>query len=427
MSEIMLKCENVSKRYRLGVIGGTTLREDLQRLGAKIMGKEDPTRVVGSGEVTKGEFYALSDVSFEVKRGEAVGIIGHNGAGKSTLLKLITRVTGPTDGTISLNGRVASMLEVGTGFHPELTGRENIYMNGAILGMTRSEIDAKLEEIIEFSEVRQFIDTPVKRYSSGMYVKLAFSVAAHLNSEIVIMDEVLAVGDMAFQKKCLTKMREAAKVENRTVLYVSHNMNTIRQLCDRVIVLEKGRVIFDGDVDEGIAIYAGNNENTLSKMDFTEWKRPDFLTRSDIRLMRAEYVGKDVATFDRRDGLKLRLTWKNNKDVEDLGFRFVVYGSDDTHLCATFMYDVYSGKAGRTVSMDINVDVSTLAPGNYQSYYVFFTKNEYGGTEDIDWIHGLNFAIDSSKENGRLPWRSQAWGHFELPSPALEGISEAEE
>ena len=424
MSEIMLKCENVTKRYRLGVIGGTTLREDLQRLGAKIMGKEDPTRMVGAGEVTKGEFYALSDVSFEVKRGEAVGIIGHNGAGKSTLLKLITRVTGPTEGTISLNGRVASMLEVGTGFHPELTGRENIYMNGAILGMTKSEIDAKLEEIIEFSEVRQFIDTPVKRYSSGMYVKLAFSVAAHLNSEIVIMDEVLAVGDMAFQKKCLAKMREAATVEKRTVLYVSHNMNTIRQLCDRVIVLEKGRVIFDGDVDEGIAIYAGHNENTLSKMDLTQWQRPDFLTKDDVRLMYAEYVGKEIATFDRREGIKLRLTWKNNKDVENLCFRFVVYGSDDTHLCATFKYDLYSGKAGKTVKTDVTVDVSTLAPGNYQSYYVFFTKNEYGGTEDIDWIHGLNFAIDSSKENGRLAWRTQAWGHFELPPVEVQSISE---
>ena len=175
-------------------------------------------------------------------RGDALGIIGHNGAGKSTLLKLLSRVTAPTAGSISYNGRITSMLEVGTGFHGELTGRENIYMNGAILGMTKKEIDAKMEQIIDFSEVRQFIDTPVKRYSSGMYVKLAFSVAAHLDSEIMIMDEVLAVGDMAFQKKCLDKMREAADKEGRTVLYVSHNMNTIRQLCDRCIVLEHGRI-----------------------------------------------------------------------------------------------------------------------------------------------------------------------------------------
>ena len=202
----MIKTENVSKRYRLGQIGGTTLREELQRLSAKVRGKEDPTRMIGERDYQAGEtFMALDGVSFEVKKGERVGIIGHNGAGKSTLLMLMSRVTAPTGGTIRLNGRVASMLEVGTGFHGELTGRENIYMNGAILGMTKKEIDAKIEDIIEFSEIRQFIDTPVKRYSSGMYVKLAFSVAAHLDSEIMIMDEVLAVGDMAFQKKCLTR------------------------------------------------------------------------------------------------------------------------------------------------------------------------------------------------------------------------------
>ena len=250
MSELMLKIENVKKEYKLGQIGGTTLRDELQRLSAKIRKKEDPTRKVGAKNYNQGEkFMALNGVSFEVKKGERVGIIGHNGAGKSTLLKLISRITAPTKGTISLNGRVASMLEVGTGFHPELTGRENVYMNGAILGMTKKEIDRKIDDIIDFSEVRQFIDTPVKRYSSGMYVKLAFSVAAHLDSEIMIMDEVLAVGDMAFQQKCLNKMRDVSNSEGRTILYVSHNMNTIRNLCERVIVLSKGQKIFDGDVE----------------------------------------------------------------------------------------------------------------------------------------------------------------------------------
>ncbi|MFR2691321.1 MAG: ABC transporter ATP-binding protein [Enterocloster bolteae] len=183
---------------------------------------------------------ALDNVSFKVYRGEAIGIIGHNGAGKSTLLKLLSRVTAPTSGTIYLNGRITSMLEVGTGFHPELTGRENIYMNGAILGMTKAEINRKIDNIIDFSEVRQFIDTPVKRYSSGMYVKLAFSVAAHLDSEILLMDEVLAVGDVKFQEKCLGRMGQASSQEGKTVLYVSHNMRTIRQLCTRCIVLKKG-------------------------------------------------------------------------------------------------------------------------------------------------------------------------------------------
>ena len=233
MDDLMLRIENVSKQYRLGQIGGTTLRDELQRWSARRQGLEDPTKKVDVREFQpEGTFMALNGISFDVAPGERVGIIGHNGAGKSTLLKLISRVTAPTSGTIGLNGRVASMLEVGTGFHPELTGRENIYMNGAILGMTKREIDDKMENIIDFSECRQFIDTPVKRYSSGMYVKLAFSVAAHLDSEIIIMDEVLAVGDMTFQKKCLTKMKEVSEALDRTILYVSHNMNTIRQLCE---------------------------------------------------------------------------------------------------------------------------------------------------------------------------------------------------
>ena len=249
-NSLMIRVENVKKQYRLGQIGGGTLRGDLQSWWARKRGKEDPNTLIGTDQRLIGTtFMALNGVSFTVNKGEAVGIIGSNGAGKSTLLKLLTHVTAPTSGDIDLYGRVASMLEVGTGFHPEMTGRENVYLNGAILGMTRAEIDAKMAEIIEFSEVGDFIDTPVKRYSSGMFVKLAFSVAAHLDSEIMIMDEVLAVGDMKFQKKCLTKMRQAARRDGKTVLYVSHNMATIRDLCDRCIVLDKGKVIFDGDVD----------------------------------------------------------------------------------------------------------------------------------------------------------------------------------
>ena len=231
MSEEILRIDHVSKEYRLGMIGGTSLREELQRRRAARKGKEDPTRKVNEKLTVKvGErFLALNDISFSVKQGERIGIIGHNGAGKSTLLKLISRITAPSKGTITMNGRVASMLEVGTGFHPELTGRENIYMNGAILGMTKAEISSKMDDIIDFSECRLFIDTPVKRYSSGMYVKLAFSVAAHLDAEIMIMDEVLAVGDVAFQRKCLNKMSKLAIDEGRTVLYVSHNYSSTLQ------------------------------------------------------------------------------------------------------------------------------------------------------------------------------------------------------
>ena len=211
---------------------------------------------------------ALNGIDLTIYQGEAVGIIGSNGAGKSTLLKLLSKVTSPTEGEIDIYGRIASMLEVGTGFNGELTGRENVYMNGAILGMTKQEIDAKMEEIIEFSEVREFIDTPVKRYSSGMFVKLAFSVAAHLDSEIMIMDEVLAVGDVAFQKKCLEKMKYVANKEGRTVLYVSHNMNTIRKLCDRCIVLDKGKVVYQGDVESAISVYLGASTEMTTKYIF---------------------------------------------------------------------------------------------------------------------------------------------------------------
>ena len=279
MSDIAIKVDHLTKEYRLGAIGGGTLRGDLQTLWARICKKEDPNAKIGARtDIKIGEkFLALDDISFEVKKGEALGIIGHNGAGKSTLLKILSRVTGPSKGSIRFNGRIASMLEVGTGFHPELTGRENIYMNGAILGMNKAEIDKKFDEIVEFAEIAKFIDTPVKRYSSGMYVKLAFSVAAHLDSEIMIMDEVLAVGDMKFQQKCLGKMDNAANSQGRTVLYVSHNMNTIRQLCSKCMVLKQGRVIYHGDTEKAISLYLGEYECSPAFVDLTNVKRsPEF-------------------------------------------------------------------------------------------------------------------------------------------------------
>ena len=261
----VIKTENLTKEYKLGVIGSGTLRHDLQSWYARKRGKDDPNLKIGANQYSAGDrFLALDSPDIEIDRGERVGIIGANGAGKSTFLKLLSRVTSPTDGEIRFRGRIASMLEVGTGFHAELTGRENIYLNGAILGMSKAEITVKIDKIIEFSECEKFIDTPVKRYSSGMFVKLAFAVAAHLDAEILIMDEVLAVGDMQFQKKCIAKMRELALNENRTVLYVSHNMNTIRELCSRCIVLDHGKKIFDGDVENAIKIYLGGEQEDFA-------------------------------------------------------------------------------------------------------------------------------------------------------------------
>ena len=269
--DIAIQINGLKKRYRLGTIGGGTLRGDLQSWWARIRKKEDPNSVIGAKVYGKNEtFMALDGIDLTIYKGERLGIIGHNGAGKSTLLKLLSRVTGPTEGEIKIDGRISSMLEVGTGFNGELTGRENVYLNGAILGMTKAEIDSKIEQIIDFSEVRQFIDTPVKRYSSGMYVKLAFAVASHLDSEILIMDEVLAVGDMAFQKKCLEKMSQVSQDEGRTILYVSHNMNTIRQLCDRCIVMDHGRIIYNGEVEEAINIYSSVNKLNTNKKIITD-------------------------------------------------------------------------------------------------------------------------------------------------------------
>ncbi|GBG57999.1 sugar ABC transporter ATP-binding protein [Sporomusaceae bacterium FL31] len=251
MSNIVIKVESLSKQYQLGTIGSGTLYRDIQSLWARVNGKEDPNLQVDKWDASQLDsnksFWALKNVSFDIKQGDIVGIIGHNGAGKSTLLKILSRVTGPTSGLIKIKGRIASLLEVGTGFHPELTGRENVYLNGTILGMRKVEIDRKFNEIVEFAEISKFIDTPVKRYSSGMYVRLAFSVAAHLDPEILIVDEVLAVGDAAFQKKCLGKMQDVGK-EGRTVLFVSHNMQAIRQLCHRCILLKKGEIFLDSDV-----------------------------------------------------------------------------------------------------------------------------------------------------------------------------------
>lgn len=251
-----LQVNNLTKVYKIGGIGYGSLRKDLQTFWAKLRGMPDPNAKIGGDERIAGDkLTALDNISFSVKKGEKVGFIGKNGAGKSTLLKLISGITSPTAGEIRIRGRVTGMLEVGTGFHPELTGKENIYLNGAILGMNKKEIDRKLDGIIAFSECGDFIDTPVKRYSSGMLVRLAFAVAAFLENDILILDEVLTVGDKSFLQKSVDKLRDIAIEEGRTILCVSHNMDTVRSLCERVIVLDGGKIAFDGETDEGIRRY----------------------------------------------------------------------------------------------------------------------------------------------------------------------------
>ncbi|MDT0556015.1 ABC transporter ATP-binding protein [Patiriisocius hiemis] len=263
---IILKAENISKQYRLGLVGTGTLKHDFNRFWHRIRGKEDPYLKVGgvndrTKKATEDYVWALQDINFEVEEGEVLGIIGKNGAGKSTLLKILSQVTSPTTGTIKSRGRIASLLEVGTGFHPELTGRENIYLNGAILGMTKAEIASKIDEIIDFSGCELYIDTPTKRYSSGMTVRLAFAVAAHLEPDIMVIDEVLAVGDAEFQKKAVGKMQDISRGQGRTVLFVSHNMAAVKSLCTRCIVLDNGGLAFNGHTDEAIDFYLKLNSS----------------------------------------------------------------------------------------------------------------------------------------------------------------------
>ncbi len=318
---ISISVENLSKQYRLGVIGNRTLYEDLNRWWARVRGRPDPLEKIGEvdhGNRTEGLIWALRDVSFQLEQGEVLGVIGRNGAGKSTLLKILSKVTGPTTGLVKMRGRIASLLEVGTGFHPELTGRENIYLNGAILGMSRNEITRKFDEIISFSEVEKFVDTPVKRYSSGMYVRLAFAVAAHLDPEIMVVDEVLAVGDAAFQRKCLGKLSENAG-EGRTVLFVSHNMAAINRLCSRAILLDRGQTIADGPAAEITAKYlAGAAEEDGART----WNENEAPGTEEVRLMGLSLYSNDgvsKSVFDVNDEIFIRLSYRVG--VPNISFR----------------------------------------------------------------------------------------------------------
>lgn len=425
MQETMIQFDHVTKEYRLGAIGGGTLRGDLQSLMARIRGKEDPNLQIGQSVYAKNQrFLALDDVSFSVKKGERVGIIGHNGAGKSTLLKLLSRVTGPTSGTISYNGRIASMLEVGTGFHPELTGRENVYMNGAILGMTKAEIREKFDDIVRFAEMEQFIDTPVKRYSSGMYVKLAFAVAAHLDSDILVMDEVLAVGDMKFQQKCLGKMDDVSKNEGRTVLYVSHNMNTIRQLCTRCVVLDHGKVVFDGDVEQAIGVYMqcqGDVERTT--FDFSEKSSKPNPEMLPAKMLWLHLAGKKSAIYQTGEPLNFDLCVLARQDFEHLRFRFELRYADDVPVGTVPDVDLGTIKTGEQKTFNMQFDTSWLTRGKFKVYLVLFEMNEFGTCLDHDLLLPA-FSFEIQDEN-TIVWNVNAWGHIRLPDIRIYKESES--
>lgn len=322
----MISIQQVSKKYQLGLVASGSFRQTITDSFSFSKNKKK-----------KEEFTALNNVSFDVNEGDVVGIIGRNGAGKSTLLKVLSRITEPTSGRIELNGRVASLLEVGTGFHPELTGRENIFLNGSILGMTKEEIKSKFNDIVAFSGVADFLDTPVKRYSSGMYVRLAFAVAAYLEPEILVIDEVLAVGDAEFQKKCLGKMGEVAK-GGRTVLFVSHNMGAVRTLCNKVIVLNKGQVTFEGPVEEGVNKYLELANENMSDQGEVHWKLENAIGKEEMKLTGVQLLdekGNCQSTFSTSEKITLKINYFLEKEVRNIRINVRVLTGDDQILFAS--------------------------------------------------------------------------------------------
>lgn len=416
MEEYAIIISGLKKKYRLGQIGGGTLRGDLQSWWARIHGKEDPNSKIGVKQRSDGDtFMALNGIDLKVRKGEALGIIGGNGAGKSTLLKILSRVTAPTEGEIDIYGRISSMLEVGTGFNGEMTGRENVYMNGAILGMSKAEVDAKMEEIIEFSEVREFIDTPVKRYSSGMYVKLAFSVAAHLDSEIMIMDEVLAVGDMKFQQKCLGRMGDAANREGRTVLYVSHNMNTIRQLCTRCIVLDQGKIIYDGNVEEAISIYMNKALKSNSvDIDLSKRRMEHLSPIIHAKMLRLQLLEKVEPVYEMNAPILFALTIGANREVEHLCIRLEIRTADEIPVGISILHDFMNLSKGTHV-VNFRADFKGLIPGRYLALIVLYNVNEVGTYEDLDAIFPtFDFEIRDTSDQLSINWNYKHFGKIKF-------------
>ncbi len=411
MKELAIKAENISKQYRLGEVGTGTLSHDLNRFYHKLRGKEDPYLKIGeandrSQKGTSDYVWSLRDINFEIEQGDAVGIIGRNGAGKSTLLKLLSKVTKPTTGSFKVNGRIASLLEVGTGFNPEMTGRENIYLNGAILGMRRQEITRKFDEIVAFSGVERYIDTPVKRYSSGMYVRLAFAVAAHLESEILIVDEVLAVGDAEFQKKCLGKMGDVSKGEGRTVLFVSHNMSAVKSLCDKGILLKNGQIVYNSSADETVDYYFNSNKeierNLHERKDRQGNQKIQF---TDIQIINSK---KDVVSeVFINEPIQIKLHYKVNQafDFSKLILSIVLYDNFENVMCA-FASDEMGVKFIENSDNEIVLEIPSiqLRPNLYSvAIYSFYEKTHENNYVDTI-LNASSFEVlsDDVYDSGKL-------------------------
>ena len=398
-----IEFNNISKQYRLGLVSSGTIRDDLKRWWTmSVRHKEDPFLKIGetndrSSKGMSDYVWALKDIDFKVEQGDVVGIIGKNGAGKSTLLKILSKITAPTTGTIKAKGRIGSLLEVGTGFHPEMTGRENIYLNGAILGMSKQEIDRKLDEIVDFSGCERYIDTPVKRYSSGMMVRLGFAVAAHLDPEILVVDEVLAVGDAEFQKKAIGKMKDVSQSEGRTVLFVSHNMASVNRLCNTGIVLENGRMAFSGVINDAINYYLGSGSKTASRYE-TENDKVIQLTSAVLLNDKNE----ETIQFGTSQIATIQIATQNNGDKPVRG-NFSVFNSMGIQL----MIDRFDVPVGNH-SFNIKIPTEKLLKGHY---HITFALDTFGvavhdvasnilSFEVVDL--GSQYSIKNDTQNGMV-------------------------
>ena len=413
MAERLLEIDHVSKQYRLGMIGGGMLYRDINSWIARKLGKEDPNRKIGVNGSRDGEtFFALEDVSFNVDRGDALALVGRNGAGKSTMLKLISRITAPTTGEIRIHGRVASLLEVGTGFHYELTGRENVYLNGSILGMSRQEISRKMDEIIEFSEIDQFIDTPVKRYSSGMYVKLGFAVAATLAPDILVCDEVLAVGDLAFQQKCLNKMSDVAR-SGRAVLYVSHNMRTVSQLCNRALFLDHGRLLYDGSTERAIELYGGAGNRDVVR-DLNSMTRPRNRGET-MRMLSLTVLNSMNMEYQMDEDMEFSIKFRSNLTERNVRLRLILKTSVAVPIgmTQTRPFDV---EAGKEYQFNVRFPLNGLGAGEYMVKLSLISDRIGGGSNYFDTIEDIGqfIVLDDPMVNEGFTWEERLWGNMRL-------------
>lgn len=429
MSNHAIQVENLSKQYRLGQVGTGTISHDLNRFWHRIRGKEDPYLQVGEANdrTQKGSseyVWSLRDVNFDIEKGDAVGIIGRNGAGKSTLLKILSKVTKPTTGSIRVNGRIASLLEVGTGFNPEMTGRENIYLNGAILGMRKHEIDRKLDQIVDFSGVERYLDTPVKRYSSGMYVRLAFAVAAHLESEILIVDEVLAVGDAEFQKKCLGKMGEVSKGEGRTVLFVSHNMGAVRALCKKAIWMHQGNLKFSGEVEDTISAYlAAASVKSVLQQSFEA--KPDLPVQILNAVLLRNGEPADSTTFDFLDRIGFEMIIEVRQKIANRG---IIVHCNDTYerLFQAFDISVLTDLLDEREPGTYRLTIDFPAPIMKEGFYSFDLEVGYFGKGPDQYVENafeLNIEVLSRNPRFQSAARNRPVRFYIEPNWRYEKIS----